>query len=277
VGTRTRFYSPYWQVIYVTVPAGTAPDKLRSAKDVLDSRYPLTEGPGTFCSLAPEEVHLAEAQGAPGSQRPLFGDRVVAGYRAGWVEGEQVWYIDFGRNRFTWSEDYQTIDEAALFDLVVRGPDGNLASLGLPRVGGTGPFRSNTPARVQGNRPQFGALWRLHRALLPAGAGVFVPSARAGLRQAVLAAANQLATPAEISLVPPIAPQNEARADAIEYTLRAAVNPACFQDVAGFPQSCRWLDSQAAVEREIPAALVEDSGLLFSCPFLAYANQEIDP
>jgi hypothetical protein len=276
VGAHTRFYSPFWQVFYVVLPPGTPSDALKSVRDVFDSGFDIIEGAGTLCVLAPPDVQLAKADGAANAVRPLFGDRVTANYRKGWVEGEEVSYIDFGRNRFTWQE-YALVDEAALFDLGIRGPDGEFMSLGLPHVGGTGKLYSNTPARAPNGRPQFGGLWRVHQAMLPGGSGVFVPSARAGLRQALLATANQVGVPAEVSLAPPIAPEIEARPDVNNFTLRAAVNPSCFRDVGGFPSSCRWLDSQANIEREVAPGLIDPTDVLVTCPFLNYANAGIDP
>ena len=276
VDTSTRFYGPYWRIIYAVVPAGTDPDSLRSAKEVLDRGYQLIEGPGTFCALAPVDVQIARATDAPGSERPLFGDAVAANYRLGWVDNKETWYIDFGKNRFTSSEDGR-VNEAALFDFALRAPDGSLRALGLPKVGGTGPLRSGTPARVTNGRPQFGALWRLYQAPLPQAAGVFVTSTRPALIAAVLAAAGQTGTAREASLVPTIAAANEARPDAPNYLLRVAANPGCFKDTEGFPASCRWIDSQAAVEREVQPGTIEDTGFHESCPFLTFANQEILP
>jgi len=273
VGTRTRFYSPYWQIHYVIVPDSKAAAALRSTKAVLDSGYPIVEGPGTFCALAPEDVRIAQAEGATESVQPLFGDRVTARYFAGWVENEEVWYVDFGRNRFTWN-DAGVIDEAALFDFVGRADDGRFFSLGLPRVGGTGPLHSNTPPRVANGRPQFGALWRIYQALLPAGSGVFIPSSRAALRSAVIASSRNA------GIAPAIAPENEALPVAVDYTLRVATNPACFLDTkpfTGFPASCRWLDSQTAVEAAIGPNLIQETDILVSCPFVTYANTGIDP
>lgn len=273
VGTRTRFYSPYWQIHYVVVPDGDTARSLRSTKAVLDSGYPVIPGPGTFCALAPPDVQLAQAEGDNVSVRPLFGDRVSARYFPAWLEGEEVYYVDFGRNRFTWDEAGR-IDESALFDFVGRADDGSFYSLGLPRVGGTGPLHSNTPPRVTNGRPQFGALWRIHQALLPAGAGVFIPSSRAALRSAVMASSRI------DSIAPPVAPENEARVDPRDYTLRVASNPSCFLDttpMTGFPASCRWLDSQAAVEAGIGPNLIQRTDVLVSCPFVTFANAGIDP
>jgi hypothetical protein len=276
VGTRTRFYSPFWVIHYLVVPPETAPDRFTSSKQVLDSGYPIIEGRGTLCVIAPPDVQLAQPPGNK-AVRPLFNQQELkVNYSTGWVDGVAVSYIDFGRNRFTWNEA-NVVDEAALFDLGVRNDAGGYTSLNLPRVGGTGPLLSNTPARVIGPRPQFGALWHVYQSYLPAGAGVFIPSSKPGLRAQVVAAANQSNAAPEASVAPPIAPQNEARADAPNYLLRTAVNASCFQDVNNFPESCRWLDSQAAVEREIPRQLILDTGLYQTCPFLAYNDVPVPP
>src|SRR5262249_24825165 len=56
-----RFYSPFWQTFYVTVPAGFAPDSLRSAQDVIASGLPLTPGPLRLWSIGPREMEVAHA------------------------------------------------------------------------------------------------------------------------------------------------------------------------------------------------------------------------
>ena len=277
IGTRSRFYSPYWQVIYVTVPKG---DKTvyTSARQVLDSGLPLTEGAGTLCVLAPGDIQLAQAAGAATPVSPLFNDPVTVNTsRPGYVDGEAVNYLDFGRFRFNWHSPDNTIDEAALLDLSVRAPDGSLASLGLPKVGGTGPLFSNTPARVINGKPMFGSLWHLYRVLLQPGSGVFIPSTRPALRAAVSAAATKAGLPPTNTFVAPIAPQNEQIAGADKLLLRVAVNASCFLDTVNFPASCRWLDSQAAVEREIPGPYFVDTELYQTCPFLTWNDVMVNP
>ncbi len=277
VGTRTRFYSPYWQINYFVLPADVDASTFKSAKQVLDSGYPIIQGRGTLCVLAPPDVHLAEGSGSDATVRPLFGDPLPINYAQGYVDGEVVSYIDFGKNRFTWNPQNNVIDEAALFELGLRADDGSLVRLGLPNVGGTGPLFSNTPARVTGNLPQFGSFWHLYTAFIPSGSGIFVPSSRPALKAQLLSAAAGAGSTVTPPLVPPIAAQIEARADAAQYLLRVAVNPGCFQDPAGFPQSCRWLDSQAAVEREIPGTLINDAALYLTCSLLAYNDKAVGP
>ena len=287
VDVTTRFYSPYWQVIYVIVPPGTtAADliRLRSAEAVLSSGFQLIEGAGTFCVLVPTRVLSADTsapaveigvpEGATQPVRPLLGGSVPATANFGFVNGHRVDYIDFGRNRFTWN-DKQVIDEAALFDLVIRGADGSRRSLGVPRIGGTGPLGSNTPARITNGKPQFGGLWKLYTAPIPPGAAVFIPRTRPALIATVLAAAGQADAPAGTGVVPAVDPQIEARADVNKYLLRVAANPACFRDPASFPQTCRWLDSQAAVEREVLAGLIAETGFYVTCPFLAFLDAPV--
>ena len=41
VGPTSRFYSPFWQLIYVQVPEGTPDGQLTSVTQVLDGHYPL--------------------------------------------------------------------------------------------------------------------------------------------------------------------------------------------------------------------------------------------
>src|SRR5262249_55420801 len=53
VGSGSGFYSPFWQIVYVTVPAGTTADTFTSARQILDSGYPLTPSQGQTMPLVP--------------------------------------------------------------------------------------------------------------------------------------------------------------------------------------------------------------------------------
>ena len=260
VDVASTFYSPYWQVIYAVVPAGTDPARLTSAKAYLDGGYPLHEGPGKICVLAPQDVAVATSEGATASVRPLSGQEVgpvISG--SGWVEGKKVWFLDFGTNRFHWDE-HHVIEETALFDFVVRNAEGGLTSLGLPKVGGTGPYQHRRPAAAPGNRPAFGALWRVHPVRLPPTAGVFIPPGYPELKQKILEVGNITA--------PEVAPAIAARPDVKDYLLRVALSPACFADAALFPQGCRFLDSQAAIEEGVPIGNFTTASVVINCPLV---------
>src|SRR6185437_8032689 len=56
VGPASGFYSPYWQITYVTVPAGTTSSTFTSAKQILDSGYPLLPTEGQTMPLVPDQT-----------------------------------------------------------------------------------------------------------------------------------------------------------------------------------------------------------------------------
>lgn len=266
VGAKSRFYSPFWQVFFVTVPEGTEPDAYTSAAQILSDGLPLTPGPGAFCPLSPEPIRGAAPQGAIGLVRPLTGDVVgPISSGQGWVDGEQVYFAGLGTNRFTWNAT-GVIDETALFVLARPGPDGALAPLGLPNIGGVGRLFSGDQAVAPGNRPRFGSLWRAHLVDVPAGAAIFVPSSLPELRAA--AGGGRLPVPA-------IHPDIEARDDVADFALRVALDPTCFDDAARFPQDCRFLDSQAAIEANVPDWSIRRTPMLVSCPFVQFRGEPV--
>src|SRR2546430_12688488 len=65
IDTSSRFYSPFWQIIFYTPPAGKV---FKTAKEVLDSHVALTPGPGKFCAITRDPALFgATAEGAAGA------------------------------------------------------------------------------------------------------------------------------------------------------------------------------------------------------------------
>jgi hypothetical protein len=297
VGTASRFYSSYWQIYYVTVPAsftGTTKD-LSSEKLIFDSGYPIAKGALTFCAIGPQGTNLAwageTALSATGTtvnitRQPLTHAVIpLRGASPGWVEQTPVWYIDFGRNRYQINDDL-VVEADALYKFALRGLDGSPVPLGLPSVGGTGPQGQwRTPVLVQGV-PEFGSLWHEYLVLLnPANGQLpgathppapFIPIAKSGLRAQIAATATTATgNPAYGALYTPLPDPSielgQTAATINEYTLRVARNPFdCFeQPNPAFPGGpCVWLDSQLAVEGNIGEELIVDTQRLSSCPLL---------
>lgn len=266
VGVHATFYSPYWRVTYAVVPADTPPDALTARKAVLDRASELHPGPSKVCSFVPEGLRPAVAQGAEASVQPLTGQAVESVQVVKWwADGVQATAIDFGTDRFESDGDGE-VAETALFAFASLDATGQRRLLELPKVGGVGPFRSGKTGRAPGNRPAFGSLWRLHTALLPATAGVFVPSSLPALRAKVLA--DGLAAPRPAAAI-------EARADARDFLLRVALNPTCFQDAAAFPATCAFLDSQAAIERLLPTTAFTLEPTVMNGPLLVFNGQKV--
>lgn len=253
VDAGSRFYSPYWQLIYFVTSQPTGVYK--SARQILDAGLELHEGPGKFCALVPPgSLAAPPRQPLADDPAPLVG---IPNGAAGFADGRRVYYLDLGLDRFTWNSDTAVVDETAQF--VFARADGTLVD--LPRVGGTGPRRAPR-AQSAAARPRFGALWHQYSVALPPGAAAFV-------RTDALAAhynGQGVATFTSAAIA--------ARADAADYLLRVALNPAdCARDL----DLCRWLDSQAAIEGLVSDASIVDLQTLASCPLLFFNGQAVGP
>jgi hypothetical protein len=253
-GAGSRFYSPYWQTWYVTVPGGFPVESLRSAEDVVASGLTLTQGPLRYATIGPREVEVAHTQGQD-PVHPFTGDVLLARLPAqGWVDGELTWFVDFGADRFR-VNDNMVVQEVALFRFALLGPDGSPQPMDVPPVVGTGPLRTPRAADAPNGFPRFGALRHEYYAMLtPAPGqpkpGVFVSSSQPALREQMIA---QLGP--ELVPVPSDAAERIPERD--QFTLRVAIDGSCFT-LTDFPQSCVWLDTQQAIENNLPGTAFTD-------------------
>ncbi len=268
VGPASAFYSPFWRVFYALVPPGTPPDQYQSARQVLNAGLPLRQGPNRLCVLVPPQTTL----GPQPVVRPFFGDEIGAvGIGAGWIDGTSIAVLDFGINRFTANAQLE-IDAQPLFVFVVK-KQGLPRAAHLPAVGGTGALFSTTVATAPRNRPIFGSLWRIHTVSLPRTAGVFIPAGDA------FTALRTRVEDQGISVLPlPARVTDPATINALigRVALNAVASPggtSCFGE-ATFPDTCQWLDSQAAIEGYLPAA-IERTELLLTSPFVTYADAPV--
>jgi hypothetical protein len=278
----SAFWSPFWRVYYVVAPADTPRDRFRSARDVLSSGLPVFPGQARLLTLQPpggiepddpSTVLLPElrAPGKVGRLRP----------QAVWIEGErdERLAIDFGENRFEWN-DRREILEQPLFFFFTRIPDGRWLPLtSVPRVGGTGPLFERRPAIAPNNRPRFGSNWRLWSVRLPPSARLFVPPDRVAEWEA-----RNAGWTAELPLanIPPVTAPSAAEASAAldHHAYKVLLNGDCLASpsiTADQLARCPWLDSQEALERYLPAALLP-SEILVACPYLSYGGMAVpDP
>jgi hypothetical protein len=265
LGTKSRFYSPYWQTFYVTVPSGFT-SELRSSETVVASGLPLTQGPLRFCVLGPREIEVAHPAGqAP--VHPFTGDPVKPRLAAqAWAEGELTWFVDFGLDRFR-VNDNLVVQEVALYRFALLAPDGTPRPISVPPVVGTGPFRATRAADAPNGFPRFGALRHEYLAKITPGAGqpvpgVFVSASRPALRQKLLA-----------ELGPAFVPLPSAAAERLpereQYTLRIALDGSCF-GLTDFPNSCTWLDTQGAIEGNLPVTAFTDTKRFSSGAFVFF-------
>ena len=290
VSDKSAFWSPFWRVYYVLVPADTPRDRFRTARDVLSSGLPVFPGQARLLTLQPpggmqpddaSTVLLPELRGPGkiGEVRP----------QALWVEGEPDERVgmDFGENRFEWNERYEILEQP-LFFFFTRVPDGSWQPLtSVPRVGGTGPLFERRPAIAPNNRPRFGSNWRLWSVRLPDTARLFVPPERTAEWETAnrgWTANLPLATIPQITASTPA----ELTSALDHHAYKVLLNTNCLTPPPTPPATtpppitvddlarCPWLDSQEALEKYLPAALLP-SEILVACPYLSYAGTAVAP
>jgi hypothetical protein len=273
VGTGSGFWSPYFRVFYVEVPPGTEDTAFRTVRAVLDSHLPIHPGPTRLMTLLPDPAMGMEDPShvlLPSLRAPGKIGLPVA--RTVWVDGvtDQKIGLDFGADRFETDAD-QAVVEAPLFFFFSQDASGAWVPLtAIPRVGGTGPLHAGRPAIAPGNLPYFGSFWRLWAARLPASARVFVPRARRAEWQA--RAWNPSAT---LPIAEPAAALEGV--DGVDsYAFRVLLDDACLGTATTLAQlaACPWLDSQAALERHVPAGLIP-SEVLVTCPYVAIGDAAV--
>jgi len=272
IGTQSAFWSPFWQTFYVEVPLGTPSTKYTSTKQLFDDHLVMHAGPNRFASIASKGLSLPSAQDistailnrAPNLSAFLKGntDDAVAGVVAsskpdvGWLDGVPEPFFDFGTDNFD-ADANQDILDVPLFLFAKYDADGVLTPTGDANVGGVAPLFSHVPGRVSaGNRPQFGALWRLHFVTLPAAARSFTADDEA----ATLATSGAVVTMADLDTM----------------VGRVALNAACFPDLAtkGLT-ACTWLDSQRAIEDNLGEKAIQRTDLQPACPFVMWRGQPV--
>ena len=258
VGPGSRFYSPFWQMVYVEVQPGTP--QLTSVRQVLDGKYPLHFGPGRTVSLLPDGV-----------SPPL---PLTAG--TAWVDGAPTSFVDFGKQTFTWNAD-AVIDELPIFVFLMRKADGTLVAPDIPTVAGTGPLGSRgPPPPVVNDQNRYVTYWRIYTVTLPASARVFDPLDERKLGEA--------GVPRIMSYAPIAAGYSETVG-------WVALNPGGEDGVGGCfgtngllephlntnPGHCIWLDSQAAIEDNVDRSAIQRTDVTVTCPFIRVNNADVSP
>jgi hypothetical protein len=262
IGTHSAFWSPFWQTFYVEVPAGTPSAKYTSTRQLFDDKLVMHPGPNRFASIAPAGLSLPSADDistailnlAPNVAAYLKGklEDVVASSKTefGWLDGVLMPFFDFGTDNFDANGD-QEIQDVPLFLFEKYDSNGVLKPLGVSNVGGVAPLFSHVPGRVSaGNRPQFGALWRLHIVTLPPKAAVFTTT-----DEAAAITPGGMVTAADLDTM----------------VGRVALDAGCFEHLAATGlAACTWLDSQRAIEDNLGEKAIQRTDLQPACPFVMF-------
>jgi hypothetical protein len=266
VGPQSGFYSPFWQIVYVTVPAGTTTDTFTSARQILQSGYPLSPSQGQTMPLVPDGT---TGGGKPGS---------------GYLDGAAISFLNFGTATFTWN-DTNVVGEVPIYYLSLIGADGAPHVLSsMPTVLGTSPPGTAPVAPLTvANVPRYSTYWRLYVATVPSFARVFAPpgsQAEADLLAIGVSPGTYTAatTAAALSYYG-------------AYVGRVAVNagdpgagiPGCFDDPGLLEhdptntQTCDWLDSQTSLETYIDLSTVVTTGISVTCPVISVKSAPVVP
>jgi hypothetical protein len=261
-----RFYSPFWRVYYVLVPPGFNDETLHSIEQVLAANLPITQGPLELAAITPQQIEVAHPTGeAP--VHPFTGDLLQPRLsQQGWSEGNLVFFVDFGPDRFRINDANSVVTEVALFRFALPAADGTPVDVGLPPVVGTGAFRAPKATDAPNGFPRYGALRHEFLAVLTPHAGepmpgVFISASRPELRAAMIAKLGAAFVP-QPSIEAEQLPQRE------QYTLRVALDGSCFVQ-GSFPDGCVWLDTQAAIENNLQSEAFTDT-LRFSSGGLVF-------
>jgi hypothetical protein len=267
VGPTSGFYSPFWQIVYVTVPVGTTTDTFTSARQILDSGYPLTPSQGQTMPLVPDGTTV-------GGKKP----------GTGWLDGAAVSFLNFGTATFTWDAT-NVVGEVPIYYLSLIGADGAphvLAS--MPTVLGTSPPGTAPVAPLKvANVARYSAYWRLYVATVPPFARVFAPPGSQAEADLLAIGRSPGTYTAAIAATPPDY--------YAQYVGRVAVNagdpsagiPGCFDDPTllehddSSTSTCTWLDSQAALETYIDLSTVVTTGITVTCPVVTVKNTAVVP
>jgi hypothetical protein len=255
VGPDSGFYSPFWQIVYFEVPAGTDPGALTSARQVQDGGYPLTPSQGQTMPLVPAGTTGAGTQ------------------RTGWLDGTAISFLNFGAATFTW-DAANVVAEVPLYYLTLVGSDGAVHKLpSMPTVLGTSPPGAAPVAALTiDGVARYSTYWRVYTAPVPSFARVFAPpgsTAEADLMAIGLSPGTYTAA------LTAYGADNYA-----PYVGRVAVNAGdpstgvagCFDDPsllehdATDRSTCTWLDSQAALEANIDLSASQATEITVTCP-----------
>lgn len=264
VNAGSAFYAPYWQVFNYTPIPGV---QFTSTRDVIDSRVKLTPGVGKQCSLTSNpNLGIAAAEGGGVPVRPLSGEAVGTTRNIeGYVDGHLTHCVDFGEEqRFTWDYENLVVVETPMYTFAREGLNQEPVPVDLPYVAGTGPVHQprcdgqGHCSGVANGVPTFGSFWQLHTVLLPPAADVYV---RPGREDTRLRGVVQ-----DMGFFAGVPDQDLGSA----FTLRVASNGTACLGPGKHVADCKWLDSQNAIEAQLPDFRVTESETRISAPLILF-------
>jgi hypothetical protein len=253
VGTKSLFYSPFWNVQLAVVGPVFDPNQYCSTRQLLDARPVVPIHSGGWHNYPIIPVGFLPSPAGTGLIDPLWGfDLGDISVHYARLDGEMSELLDLGPGTFD-ADDGGLVQPLPFFIFSRRGADGALNPIAAPRVAGVGPLRSGRSAATirdpvtGGTHPRLGMFWLLVLAVLPSGSEVF------HLEDHPRAAMGAVAAGVDIR----------------EFEGRASMNEGCF-DEASFPTSCLWLDSQSRIEDALGPAGTVATKLTVNSTFVSF-------
>ena len=149
VGDKSAFWSPFWRVYYVLVPADTPPDRYRSTHDILSAGLPIFPGQARLLTLTPPEAIAARRSlvdlCCPSCACPRrWAGRVPS--RSGWKASPiSAWPSTSARTASSGTSDTRSSSSRCSSSSSRTRRASGLPLTNLPRVGGTGPLFERRP------------------------------------------------------------------------------------------------------------------------------------
>lgn len=238
VRLESNFYTPFWVQRFVNpdMPPQRPVKTVREVLALAETAGGISEGAPVMCPFVPQGTTIAQVRPFTGEALQDFGAA-----RLGFADGEDIWYFDFGPDTF-------------------RATPRGVISRGFLYVFNAGE-RAVLPY-VLPNDPQLTLLQRVEVSLAP-DAGVFGVALPPGYD----ALAEELKQrELKVFVMDGQLPDG---GTPLAFAGRVARNPACFD--AGFPASCTWLDSEAAI-RALPSARLRETSVLVAASRIPLAD-----
>ncbi|HEX3694546.1 MAG TPA: hypothetical protein VH374_04070 [Polyangia bacterium] len=282
VGPKSRFYSPYWEILYVKVPDGAPP--YTSWREIADAgSLEVRAGGALTASLLSADLIIMP----PVNDRDRFpdlpspeqiGPTVVRG--TGYLDGAPIDYLNFGMGAFQWDAD-RVVQEVPLFDMVFRDDAGTVHSFGGPKVGGSGPlFTGRLPQPTSSSgQPRYGAYWRLYNVEMPSTARIFASETYFKTFHDALVAGGAPVGDLQSLVYDGGDPQHgpTVLADDLRPFLGLVTTHAeCFASFKTLRGCAVWFSSQTELEDELDVTAFHKTDLTVTCPFVSYRGSPVD-
>jgi hypothetical protein len=238
VGPESTFYSPFWQLALATVGPLSDADHYRSTRALREAGVPTQSIDPHACPLRPLDPPVLASAPGEHPKEPTWGTELAdVPMGEAWIDGRRLGLFDFGAGIFTAEayEDAGTVVEPVPFFLFYGAAGDATPLAGALEVAGVRSLFDEG-----GEQPRSGAFWRIHKAVLPPGAGPYA-SATPGVE---------------------------------DWNGRVALDTTCFA-AATFPDACSWLDSQEKIQDALGEDRITATEILTTRPWVFYDKKPV--